>query len=148
MFIGGFFIPLILIALFYILLVYERLSKNKKLAFSVGKNLKNFNIKQLRNKGSIYSKREIKLVKIICLIVLIYIIAWTPYAAVTLASQFGSNIEAYINPYTTSMPALFAKTSSIYNPLIYTIYIKDFHRFFFQSCSMFRVRGKRYDVAK
>ena len=59
-----------------------------------------------------------------------FVIAWTPYAAVTLAAQFGSNIEAYINPYTTSLPALFAKTSSIYNPLIYTLRNKEFRHFF------------------
>ena len=59
-----------------------------------------------------------------------FVVAWTPYAAVTFAAQFGSNIEAYINPYTTSLPALFAKTSSVYNPLIYTLSNKDFRRFF------------------
>ena len=82
-------------------------------------------------KRPVYLKREVKLIKMISIIVLMFVIAWTPYSVVTLAAQLGSNIEAYINPYTTSLPALFAKTSSVYNPLIYTLSNKEFRRFFF-----------------
>ena len=164
MFIGGFFLPLILIALFYILIVillrknetyltYQvrsekncrisnaymnslylsselSLGKKKKLSIVVGKSSETCSRKKSRNNSSIYFKREIKLVKMICLIILMFTISWTPYALVTFAAQFGSNIEAYINPYTTALPAFFAKTSSVYNPLVYTLSNKDFRRFF------------------
>ena len=88
-------------------------------------------------------KREKKLVRTIILNIALFCIAWVntiylffnkfehyisfffvikvPYAIVTLLSQFGSNIEFYITPYTTSIPAILAKTSSIYNPIIYTL---------------------------
>ena len=162
-FIGGFFLPLIMIVLFYILLVallrkneaylaYQEdrnektneshlclnelnLSNNKELPIiTVERNSDNFASTKSRKNISIYSKRDIKLIKMVCLIVLMFVIAWTPYAVVTFAAQFGSNIEAYINPYTTSLPALFAKASSIYNPLIYTLNNKEIRRLFFFRC--------------
>ena len=161
-FIGGFFLPLIMIVLFYILLVallrkneaylaYQdrnektneshlclnelNLSNNKELPIiTVERNSDNFASTKSRKNISIYSKRDIKLIKMVCLIVLMFVIAWTPYAVVTFAAQFGSNIEAYINPYTTSLPALFAKASSIYNPLIYTLKNKEIRRLFFFGC--------------
>jgi hypothetical protein len=90
------------------------------------------NGKKVSRSSSICFKREVKLIKMVALIVIMFIIAWLPYAIVALVAQFGSNIERYINPFTTTLPALFAKTSSIYNPLIYTISNKEFRRFFFK----------------
>ena len=161
MFIGGFLVPMSLIALFYILIIcllrkneiyltYQirnktinssqniyptsiyhnmesSLNKNKKFPTST---IRNFSEILNHPEGSVYSKKEIKLVKMISLIVFMFLIAWIPYAVITLAAQFGSNIEAYINPYTTSLPALLAKTSSVYNPLIYTLSNKEFRKFF------------------
>jgi len=171
MFIGGFFIPLIIISSFYISIVtilrkneiyltYQIRNTNmrncKKIYLngsnhndessfiqhsSLNKNLfktsvrsqsENLIKKKPRNKSSINSKREMKLVKMVSLIVLMYLVAWTPYAVVTLAAQLGSNINYYVNPYTTSLPALFAKASSVYNPLIYTLSNKEFCQFFFK----------------
>ena len=154
MFIGGFFLPLFIIALFYILIVlllrkneifltykirnvivYKDESsfvlENKNLCAKEVRNYsENLNaIKPLKNSSN-NSKKEIKLIKMVSLIILMFVVAWTPYAVVTLAAQLCTNIETYINPYTTSLPALFAKTSSIYNPLIYTLNNKDFRRFF------------------
>ena len=112
------------------------INKNKDLSIiTVGGSSTNFGSTKSKKKFSIYSKRDLRLVKMLCLIVLMFIIAWTPYAVVTLAAQFGSNIQAYINPYTTSLPALFAKTSSIYNPLIYTLNNKNTRRFFCLRCN-------------
>ena len=166
MFIGGFFLPLITIALFYILIVFllrkseiyltyqvrhnsfdknqnnlnsflnqneksKLIQENKKFYDSAVINYpESYSITKVKDLSPIYSKREMKLIKMVCLLILMYLVAWTPYAVVTLAAQLGSNIENYINPYTTSLPALFAKTSSVYNPLIYTLSNKDFRQFF------------------
>ena len=152
MFIGGFLVPLFLIALFYILIIfllrkneifltYGTRNTNINIYFNNLEHNEEFNLKQIKhlsenqlktNKSLFFLKREVKLIKMISLIVLMFLIAWTPYALVSLAAQFGTNIEAYINPYTTSLPALFAKTSSVYNPLIYTLSNKEFRRFFFR----------------
>ena len=150
MFIGGFFLPLILIALFYILIVLILRKNEIYLTYQIRHTNSNRNEHSRRsslnpeiaklctienhnatNASSIYMKREIKLIKMVGIIIFMFIIAWTPYAVVTLAAQLGTNIEAYINPYTTSLPALFAKTSSVYNPLIYSLKNKDFRRFLF-----------------
>jgi hypothetical protein len=66
-------------------------------------------------------KRENKAMRAIVLNVILFIISWLPYAIMVLAAQFGSNINYFLNPYTTSLPAVFAKISSIYNPVLYTL---------------------------
>lgn len=54
-----------------------------------------------------------------------FCVAWFPYAILTLVAQFCDNPEAYVNPYTASLPALFTKTASVYNPIIYIISNRD-----------------------
>lgn len=66
-------------------------------------------------------RREVKAAKKSLITIGMFCLAWSPYALVAFIAQFGTNIEDYINPYTTSLPALFAKLSSFYNPLIYTL---------------------------
>ena len=166
MFLGGFFIPLLLIIVFYVSIVIllkkneiyltyhiryinQRSSEISTVkSIDLGKDKANAHLenekklrkinkaisngKKISRSSSICLKREVKLIKMVALIVIMFIIAWLPYAIVALLAQFGSNIERYINPFTTSLPALFAKTSSIYNPLIYTISNKEFRRFFFK----------------
>lgn len=43
--------------------------------------------------------------------------AWTPYAVVSLMVSIG--YEKYLGPVSTVSPAIFAKTSVIYNPIVY-----------------------------
>ena len=59
-----------------------------------------------------------------------FCIAWFPYAIVTLLAQFGTNIQRYITPYTTAIPSLFAKLSSVYNPLIFILTNKKLKKFY------------------
>lgn len=66
-------------------------------------------------------RREMKAAKKSLITIVLFCLAWLPYALITIMAQFGTNIENYINPYTTSLPAIFAKFSSFYNPLIYTL---------------------------
>ena len=70
-------------------------------------------------------KREIKLVKIIRLNVFFFCVAWLPYAFVTLYAQYGPKMIYFITPWTTSIPAVMAKLSSVYNPIIYVVTSKD-----------------------
>ena len=59
----------------------------------------------------VYVNRESRIVKTILIIVGMYCVAWTPYAVVTFYAQFGNDITYFVTPYTTSIPALFAKAS-------------------------------------
>ena len=85
-------------------------------------------------------EREIKVAKVILIKVIFFCAAWTPYVIVILLTQFGNNIEKYITPKTTSLPSLFAKTSIVFNALIYTLTQKDcscyyYNLFFFKKKS-------------
>jgi hypothetical protein len=74
-----------------------------------------------KSKMVLFKKRQFRVLKTILLNICFFCIAWLPYAIMVTYSQYGSNIEDYINPYTSSLPALFSKLSSIYNPFIYTL---------------------------
>jgi len=77
-------------------------------------------------------EREIKVAKVILIKVIFFCFAWTPYVIVVLIAQFSSNIEQYITPETTSLPSLFAKSSIIFNALIYTLTQKECCSFYFK----------------
>lgn len=87
--------------------------------------------KQLNMKKAI--RKEIKILKTILTIVCMFCVAWLPYAVVTLTAQFANNIEFYITPYSTSLPAFFAKLSSIYNPIVFILTSKNFKEFYKKS---------------
>ena len=72
---------------------------------------------------------DIKLIKTIILMIIMFCVSWGPYALVTIIAQFAENITSYINPFTTCVPALFAKTSHLMNPIIFTFRNKKFLKF-------------------
>lgn len=82
------------------------------------------------NKEFSFKKRQYRVLKTIFMNIIFFCIAWTPYAIIVCLAQYGSNIEEYINPYTTSLPALLSKTSSIYNPILYTLNNQDCKNYF------------------
>ncbi len=105
------------------------------------KNSEVFISSQVQFQHSI-SMRENKLAKSICLIFLAFLFSWMPYAIIVILAQFGPEAQKHylINPYSTSLPALFAKFSSIYNPIVYVlsnvdckIYIKKKFNLIFDS---------------
>ncbi|XP_031712403.1 opsin 4xb [Anarrhichthys ocellatus] len=64
-------------------------------------------------------KSEWKLAKIAFVVIVVYVLSWSPYACVTLISWAGhANI---LSPYSKAVPAIIAKASAIYNPFIYAI---------------------------
>ena len=67
--------------------------------------------------------------KYICLAIFVYIIAWLPYSILTIYAQFSSNAKEYVTPVTTSMAAVFAKTSCVLNPLLYSYNNREFITF-------------------
>lgn len=83
-----------------------------------------------KKSAEFYVKREERVVKTISFCILMFFLTWLPYAIVTGWSQYGDNIEKYITPYTTAIPAIFAKLSHISNPIIYTLLNKNCREFF------------------
>ncbi|KAI4802230.1 hypothetical protein KUCAC02_020082 [Chaenocephalus aceratus] len=55
-----------------------------------------------------------------------FIVCWTPYAIVSMWSILGDSSN--IPPEVSLLPCMFAKSSTVYNPLIYYIFSKSFRR--------------------
>ena len=51
-----------------------------------------------------------------------FLIAWTPYVSVSFWSMFHSQEQDHMTPFITLLPCLFAKSSTVYNPVIYFIF--------------------------
>lgn len=50
-------------------------------------------------------------------LILLFTISWSPYATVSFIGQFGD--VRLLTPWVSALPALFAKASVIYNPIVY-----------------------------
>lgn len=109
-----------------------RLQKNSALFFKNYLKKKNYLI-----------KREIKVAKTILICVGFFCLSWFPYAIMVLVAQFGNDIENYITPLSASLPALFAKTSTIINPIVYTLTNKNCQLFLLE---LFRIKHEKYFV--
>uniref|UniRef100_A0A3P8YQR0 G-protein coupled receptors family 1 profile domain-containing protein n=1 Tax=Esox lucius TaxID=8010 RepID=A0A3P8YQR0_ESOLU len=64
-------------------------------------------------------KNEWKTAKVALIVILFYVISWSPYSAVALTSFAG--YADFLTPYMNSVPAVIAKASAIHNPIIYAI---------------------------
>ena len=82
-------------------------------------------------------KTEKKMAFLIWAMIAAFLIAWTPYALVSLISVTGH--KDMIGPLVASIPAYFAKASCIYNPIIYVLTFKTFRQKMF---TLFPVYGK------
>jgi hypothetical protein len=83
-----------------------------------------------QNRKFLFKKRQFRVLKTILLNIIFFCLSWTPYCILVIIAQYGTNIEDYVNPYTTSIPALIAKTSSIYNPILYTLNNQECRSYF------------------
>nr|BAQ54880.1 opsin, arthropsin type [Epiophlebia superstes] len=63
------------------------------------------------------SSNAVRTAEVILTLVLLFLISWTPYSVISLIGQFG-DIQR-ITPWTATLPAIFAKASVIYNPIVY-----------------------------
>ncbi|XP_066506760.1 opsin 4xa [Hoplias malabaricus] len=64
-------------------------------------------------------KTEWKLAKVAFVVIIVYVLSWSPYAFVTLIAWAG--YSSVLTPYSKMVPAVIAKASAIYNPIIYAI---------------------------
>ncbi|XP_059905974.1 opsin 4xa isoform X3 [Gadus macrocephalus] len=64
-------------------------------------------------------KTEWKLTKVAFVVIIVYVLSWSPYACVTLIAWAGYG--SHLSPYSKAVPAVIAKASAIYNPFIYAI---------------------------
>lgn len=62
---------------------------------------------------------ELRITKVAISNVIIWIVAWTPYATVCLIGSFGD--RSLVTPLTSQMPGFFAKLASALNPVVLAI---------------------------
>ncbi|XP_054881559.1 melanopsin-A-like, partial [Poeciliopsis prolifica] len=111
LFIFIFFLPLFIIIYCYVFIFRAIRSTNR----AVGKlsssrdAVKSFH--RLQN--------EWKMAKIALIVILLYVVSWSPYSAVALTAFAG--YADMLTPYMNSVPAVIAKASAIHNPIIYAI---------------------------
>ncbi|XP_040276419.1 melanopsin-B-like [Bufo bufo] len=130
-----FFIPLIVIFHCYLLMFLAIRSTSR-------------NVQKLASCGRqtlISMKNEWKMAKIAFVIIVVYVLSWSPYACVTLIAWAGHGKS--LTPYSKTVPAVIAKASAIYNPIIYGIihpkYRETIHRTV--PCLRFLIRLPRKD---
>lgn len=108
-----FFIPLGIILYCY-LLMFLSIRKTSREVERLGTQMRKSTLVKQKSIRS-----EWKLAKIAFVVIVVYVLSWSPYACVTLISWSGhANI---LSPYSKTVPAIIAKASTIYNPIIYAI---------------------------
>ncbi|XP_061673334.1 melanopsin-A-like [Syngnathoides biaculeatus] len=108
-----FFIPLLIIFYCYVFM-FLAVRKTSREVERLGT--------QVRKSTLIHQKSirsEWKLAKIAFVVIVVYVLSWSPYACVTLISWAGH--ASVLSPYSKAVPAIIAKASTIYNPFIYAI---------------------------
>jgi len=76
-------------------------------------------------------EREIRVAKMILVKILLFCFSWSPYVLVIALAQFTENAAAYVTPVTTIIPSIFAKSSIIFNALVYTLSQKECNSYYF-----------------
>lgn len=64
-------------------------------------------------------RQEMKITKVLASCIVSFCICWMPYALVTQLAING--LQDYVTPYVAELPVMLAKSSSIWNPIIYSL---------------------------
>ncbi|XP_068114694.1 melanopsin isoform X2 [Hyperolius riggenbachi] len=108
-----FFIPLSIIIYCYIF-IFKAIKNTNRAVQKIGSDDNKESHKQYQK-----MQNEWKMAKIALIVILLYVISWSPYSTVALVAFAGySNM---LTPYMNSVPAVIAKASAIHNPIIYAI---------------------------
>ncbi|KAM9615559.1 uncharacterized protein ACIBXB_021959 [Morphnus guianensis] len=72
--------------------------------------------------------REQRILVMVVVMVICFLLCWLPYATVALIATFGK--PGLITPAASVIPSILAKSSTVYNPIIYVFLNKQFYRRF------------------
>ena len=72
-------------------------------------------------KGKSFFKKEIKVTKFAILIIISFCVSWLPYTILAVIGQFVKNRETIVTPNSAYFATLFAKSSTLFNPILYLI---------------------------
>ncbi|XP_028432272.1 parapinopsin [Perca flavescens] len=77
--------------------------------------------------GGAVAKGELKVAYMVVLMVLTFLISWLPYASLALLVVYNPEVE--IHPLVGTVPVYLAKSSTVYNPVIYIYLNKQFRKY-------------------
>ncbi|XP_040890428.1 parapinopsin-like [Toxotes jaculatrix] len=77
--------------------------------------------------GGAVAKGEMKVASMVILMVLTFLISWLPYAALAMLVVYSPDVE--IHPLVGTVPVYLAKSSTVYNPIIYIYLNKQFQKY-------------------
>ncbi|XP_062267778.1 parapinopsin-like [Platichthys flesus] len=77
--------------------------------------------------GGAVAKAEMKVALMVILMVLTFLISWLPYAGLAMLVVYNPAVE--IHPLVGTVPVYLAKSSTVYNPIIYIFLNKQFRKY-------------------
>ena len=113
LYISGFVIPLLVIVGCYYKIVRAVAAHEREMA----KMAEKLGAKDMRSGADL--RTDLKTAKVSFTICLLWLMSWGPYSLIAFCAILGHT--AYLNPYVSELPVIFAKTSAMYNPLVYAI---------------------------
>ncbi|XP_078419759.1 pinopsin-like isoform X1 [Cetorhinus maximus] len=85
-------------------------------------------IVKVRISNSTGRAKEHKVLLMVALMVICFLLCWLPYGIVALVATFGR--PGLVSPTASIIPSILAKSSTVYNPIIYVFLNKQFYRCF------------------
>lgn len=76
--------------------------------------------------GGAVAKGEMKVASMVILMVLTFLISWLPYAFLAMLVVYNPDVK--INPLVGTVPVYLAKSSTVYNPIIYIFLNRQVNR--------------------
>ncbi|XP_071376837.1 parapinopsin-like [Centroberyx affinis] len=77
--------------------------------------------------GGSAAKAEMQVARMVILMVLTFLISWLPYASLAMLVVYNPDVE--IHPLVGTVPVYLAKSSTVYNPIIYIYLNKQFRKY-------------------
>lgn len=109
-------VPLCTILYSYIFIVKAIVSHEN----AMREQAKKMNVSNLRSgKDDGGQSAEMRVAKVACINVTLWFVCWTPYAAIVIQGLFFD--QSSITPLVSMLPALLAKSTACYNPMVYAL---------------------------
>ncbi|XP_036978984.1 melanopsin-A-like isoform X2 [Acanthopagrus latus] len=118
LFIFVFFLPLFIIIYCYVF-IFRAIRTTNQAVGKINGSIHSHGSTRDSVKNFHRLQNEWKMAKIALIVILLYVISWSPYSSVALTAFAG--YADMLTPYMNSVPAVIAKASAIHNPIIYAI---------------------------
>ncbi|XP_070771673.1 melanopsin-A [Enoplosus armatus] len=118
LFIFVFFLPLFIIIYCYVF-IFRAIRNTNQAVGKINGSIHGHGSSRDSVKNFHRLQNEWKMAKIALIVILLYVVSWSPYSSVALTAFAG--YADMLTPYMNSVPAVIAKASAIHNPIIYAI---------------------------